>query len=309
MLDPLCGSGGCGVVHPQKRGLLAPFGVGTVDQALLAVLKTRHYFVRLFGLAGKTVIVDEVHAYDAYMMKLLERLSEWLAACGCSVVLLSATLPRARRMALVKAFVQGLGRNDATLNLPDRPYPRFTWISRTSCEVEVEEFPASRNFLEPSAMSGLTEKSLREPARNTNWGSSCMKLWVMAAALRSSVTRWVGPRRYIGFKIIFPEEDAGDAQPELGLFHARYLYEDREKREDQALHRFGKPSDPKVRRPHRAVLVSTQVIEQSLDLDFDLMVTEMAPVDLVLQRAGRLHRHERKAAPWFGKSPPMDYSS
>src|SRR3974377_275391 len=77
----------------RKRGLLAPYGVGTVDQGLLAVLKTRHYFVRLFGLSHKTVVVDEVHAYDAYMSKLLERLLEWLAALKCSVVLLSATLP------------------------------------------------------------------------------------------------------------------------------------------------------------------------------------------------------------------------
>jgi CRISPR-associated endonuclease/helicase Cas3 len=81
----------------RKRGLLAPFGVGTVDQALMAVLKTRHYFVRLFGMAGKTIIIDEVHAYDAYMMQLIERLLEWLGALGCSVVLLSATLSRVKR--------------------------------------------------------------------------------------------------------------------------------------------------------------------------------------------------------------------
>ncbi|MCA9879093.1 MAG: CRISPR-associated endonuclease Cas3'', partial [Thermomicrobiales bacterium] len=57
----------------RKRGLLAPFGVGTIDQALLSVLQTRHFFVRLLGLAGKTVILDEVHAYDTYMSVLLER--------------------------------------------------------------------------------------------------------------------------------------------------------------------------------------------------------------------------------------------
>ena len=90
----------------RKHGLLAPFGVGTVDQVLLAVLQTRHVFVRLFGLAHKTVIVDEVHAYDAYMSALLERLLEWLAAVGCLVVLLSATLPKAKRRALMAAYAR-----------------------------------------------------------------------------------------------------------------------------------------------------------------------------------------------------------
>jgi CRISPR-associated endonuclease/helicase Cas3 len=129
----------------RKRGLLAPFGVGTVDQALLAVLKTRHYFVRLFGLAGKTVIIDEVHAYDAYMTKLLERLLEWLAACGCGVVLLSATLPKERRLALVQAFRKGLGRDAGKPKLPAKdPYPRLTWVSRTFSGSK--HFPASPQF-------------------------------------------------------------------------------------------------------------------------------------------------------------------
>src|SRR5438105_5551309 len=113
----------------RKRGLLAPFGVGTVDQALLAVLQTRHVFVRLFGLSNKTIIIDEVHAYDAYMSKLLERLLEWLAALGSSVVLLSATLPKARRDALLNAYGHGLGQPE-----PARPdavaYPRLTWANR-----------------------------------------------------------------------------------------------------------------------------------------------------------------------------------
>src|SRR5207248_9773559 len=96
----------------RKRGLLAPFGVGTVDQVLLAVLQTRHVFVRLFGLAHKTVVVDEVHAYDAYMTTLLERLLEWLGALEAPVVLLSATLPRERRDRLARAYGNGLGRVD-----------------------------------------------------------------------------------------------------------------------------------------------------------------------------------------------------
>ena len=88
----------------KKHGLLAPYGVGTIDQVLLAVLQTKHVFVRLFGLAGKCVILDEVHAYDAYMTTLMERLLRWLAALGCPVVLLSATLPRDKRLKLLRAY-------------------------------------------------------------------------------------------------------------------------------------------------------------------------------------------------------------
>ena len=111
----------------RKRGLLAPFGVGTVDQTLLAVLQTRHVFVRLFGLAHKTVIIDEVHAYDAYMNALLERLLEWLAASGCSVVLLSATLPRAKRKKLVEAYAGGAGQK--VPNAGDGEYPLISWVA------------------------------------------------------------------------------------------------------------------------------------------------------------------------------------
>src|SRR5207248_10947550 len=108
----------------RKRGLLAPFGVGTVDQALLAVLQTRHVFVRLFGLAAKTVIIDEVHAYDTYMTTLLARLLEWLGALSSPVVLLSATLPSARRRALLAAYARGAGWDEPTI--ADERYPRLS---------------------------------------------------------------------------------------------------------------------------------------------------------------------------------------
>ena len=89
----------------RKQGLLAPFAVGTIDQALFAVLQTKHQFVRLFGLAGKVVILDEVHAYDVYVTKrYLRRLLRWLAALGCPVILLSATLPGLKRQELLEAY-------------------------------------------------------------------------------------------------------------------------------------------------------------------------------------------------------------
>ena len=271
----------------RKRGLLAPFGVGTIDQALLAVLQTRHVFVRLFGLAHKTVIIDEVHAYDAYMSTLLERLLEWLAALRCSVVLLSATLPRGKRHALMEAYARGAGWQ--RLPAPDEEYPLISWVGGDRAEARrIETSDAGRKTLRLAQVAS-DPAELGRKLQAALAGGGC------AAVICNTVGR--AQQVYRALKHFFPALDAGDGHPELDLLHARYLFRDREQREKRSLRRFGHP-DAKVdgepvRRPHRAVLVATQIIEQSLDLDFDVMATEWAPADLLLQRAGRLHRHRR----------------
>ncbi|MCY4112647.1 MAG: CRISPR-associated helicase Cas3' [Chloroflexi bacterium] len=285
----------------RKRGLLAPFGVGTIDQVLLAALQTKHVFVRLFGLAWKTVIVDEVHAYDAYMLTLLERLLEWLAALGSPVVLLSATLPRNRREALLAAYLKGLG-NEAgpeTAAL-QTTYPRISWASASSPRgaQTVQASRGAKTIALEWTDGALPDHDvasfpLGERLKRALAQGGC------AAVICNTVRR--AQDIYLALKPYFPNI-ADDGCPELDLLHARYLFEDREAREQRALARFGKPDgtvtdatgkERAVQRPSSAVLVSTQVIEQSLDLDFDLMVSDMAPADLLLQRTGRLHRHQR----------------
>jgi CRISPR-associated endonuclease/helicase Cas3 len=259
----------------RKRGLLAPFGVGTVDQILLAVLQTRHVFVRLFGLAHKTVIIDEVHAYDAYMSTLLERLLEWLAAMGTSVVLLSATLPRAKRESLLRAY----GGANAATTRDETTYPRITTVAGGRCvQTHAPASPRPPICLSWHAGDGA---NLGEELAAALKGGGC------AAVVCNTVGR--AQELYTMLKRSFRPGD------ELDLLHARYPFGERDSRERRVLARFGKSSEGQ--RPFRAVLVATQVIEQSLDLDFDLMVTELAPVDLVLQRAGRLHRHSRNERP------------
>ena len=274
----------------RKRGLLAPFGVGTIDQALLAVLQTRHVFVRLFGLAHKTVIIDEVHAYDAYMSTLLERLLEWLAALGSSVVLLSATLPRARKDALLHAYQKGLtGQGDATKIINNASYPRISWS--VGNEVRAKTIETSDDSKKELNLQWVNEKIPEDDTIFVLGKSLQEKLQCggCAAVICNTVDR--SQRIYVALQKYFPVQDAGDGYPELDLLHARYLYGDRQDRQERSLKRFGKDI---THRPRRAVLVATQVIEQSFDVDFDLMVTEMAPVDLLLQRAGRLHRHKRE---------------
>lgn len=287
----------------RKRGLLAPFGVGTVDQALMAVLQTKHVFVRLFGLAHKTVIIDEIHAYDAYMSALLERLLSWLAALQSPVVLLSATLPKKRRDALIKAYQSGLGASHAIgANGSDDRYPRITWATEVAGGVRGLQTSAQNSRPLNLRLADGEIPKLAEQLQDALKEGGC------AAVICNTVRR--AQEVYEALKPLFPGE-ADDDSPVLDLLHARYLFKDRAARETRTLARFGKPESEvtdregrtqKVRRPKCAVLVSTQVIEQSLDLDFDLMVTELAPADLMLQRAGRLHRHQRDGS---GRPPNL----
>jgi CRISPR-associated endonuclease/helicase Cas3 len=280
-----------------KRALVAPYGVGTIDQALLGVLQTKHFFVRLFGLAGKTVIVDEVHAYDTYMSALLDRLLEWLGAFGVPAVLLSATLPRERRRQLQEKYAHYAGWPATSNETCEVAYPRLTWLSSEGTRtrpvvaslamtrpVEVEWLDAGA----PDSEAGLT--ALGERLQSLLAEGGC------AAVICNTVGR--AQALYTALQRSFQDIPRGD-RPELDLFHARFLRgstnvpNSRTGREARVLRHFGKGKDgePNTKRPYRAILVATQVVEQSLDLDFDLMVSDLAPVDLLLQRSGRLHRH------------------
>lgn len=308
----------------RKRGLLAPFGVGTIDQSLLAVLQTPHVFVRLFALAHKIVIIDEVHAYDAYMSALLERLLEWLAALQSPVILLSATLPRTRSQALIRAYTRGLAgatpelETSLTVAETSAPYPRLSWATNVA---------AGAIHLSTSAQSTRTlhlewVNDFTFPREDTTGPLPATTPLDLAKRLHDALSDSEGNLRgcvaiicntvrraqevYEALRPCFPgaafQNDPDDTAPLLDLLHARYLFRDRAAREHRTLERFGKPdaqaSDDEplpqtIHRPACAVLVSTQIIEQSLDIDFDLMITDLAPVDLLLQRAGRLHRHAR----------------
>lgn len=255
----------------KKRGLLAPFAVGTVDQALLAVLQTRHVFVRLFGLAGKTIVLDEVHAYDAYMSVLLERLLKWLAALGCSVVLLSATLPKAKRNGLLTAYA------GAAPTVSDVPYPRIL-IARPG---RVEAIALSTD----PERHRVVSLEWHDPSRLADDLDTALGSGGCAAVICNTVGR--AQKVYQCLRDALKPKDI-----EVHLFHARFPFGRRDEIEKEVLVRYG-PPEKSPNRPHKAVLVATQVIEQSLDLDFDLMISEMAPIDLILQRLGRLFRHVR----------------
>lgn len=276
----------------SKRPLLAPFGVGTIDQSLLTVLQTKHWFVRLFGLAGKVVIFDEVHAYDAYMSTILERVLRWLAELDCTVILLSATLPETKRKALVNAYS---GRDDVLY----KTYPRITMAQpRHYPEEQTDGCPICAGIPLEKQHVVHVDSAKTDLDTLTDILGRQLEHGGCAAVICNTVNRSIEVYEHLRDNL---------QATECSLFHARTLRMWRREREEEVIRKFGKgerQADGTYLnrfRPSRAVLVATQVIEQSLDLDFDLMVSEIAPIDLLFQRSGRLHRHPRSRQPGLEK--------
>jgi CRISPR-associated endonuclease/helicase Cas3 len=258
---------------PRKRTLLAPFGVGTVDQTFLSVLKSRHFFLRLFGLSHKILIFDEVHAYDVYMSEIFKTLLHWLHAVGTSVIILSATLPHHTRLEFIQAF------GGDQVNMDSIEFPRLSLVSEGQSQVISGGQFSSRTIQLDWIDKDIS--SITQTLRDKLSEGGC------AVVLCNRVLR--SQDVYDAVVEVFKEEDA-----EIILFHGRFPLCWREDIESRVLSFFGKDNS---HRPHRAIVIATQVIEQSLDLDFDLMITDLAPVDLLIQRIGRLHRHNNSSTP------------
>jgi CRISPR-associated endonuclease/helicase Cas3 len=267
----------------RKRTMLSPYGVGTVDQALMGAIRSKHQFVRLFGLAGRVVILDEIHAYDLYTSTLLERFLEWLALLGSPVIALSATLPVDTRRRLVNAYAKGCDCKE--LELPVGEYPRLTTFMQSG--VTVDSFPASTHVARSLNLRWVNDQDWVIKLKEKLVDGGCVGVICSTVARAQEV-----------FKRLQGQFTKNELGTELGLFHGRFLFVDRERIEKDCLSKFGKPGKGVIRPKKPYILVATQVIEQSLDLDFDLIISDLAPIDLLLQRSGRLHRHpDRKSRP------------
>lgn len=257
----------------NRQALLADFVIGTVDQLLMAALKQKHLMLRQLGLAGKVVVVDECHAYDTYMNCYLDRALTWLGRYQVPVILLSATLPARRRAELVDAYLGGTATKGDWQT--SRGYPLLTWTDTGRvCQRTVPLTGADRTV----QVAPLAEEQLPALLREKMAQGGCAgvivntvrKAQALAAQLRQAL----------------PDH-------EVILFHAQFLMPDRAEKERELLRRLGKDSTRAER--DRLIVVGTQVMEQSLDIDLDYLVTELCPMDLLLQRIGRLHRHANRA--------------
>nr|WP_308563217.1 CRISPR-associated helicase Cas3' [uncultured Klebsiella sp.] len=260
----------------NKKALLAEVGVGTLDQAMMAVMPFKHNNLRMLGLNKKILVADEIHAYDAYMSRILEGLIEKQASDGNTTILLSATLSQQQRDRLVAAFAKGTKRQ---IEAPLLGYSDYPWLTQVSGSQVISQYVETRKEVQRSVKVAWihSEQECIERIEKTVSQGKCI------AWIRNSVDDAIRIYRQLLGRGGIPAEN-------LLLFHSRFAFYDRQRIENQALAQFGKKGG--TQRSGK-VLIATQVIEQSLDIDLDEMISDLAPVDLLIQRAGRLQRHIR----------------
>ena len=260
--------------NQSKRGLLAPFAVGTIDQALMAVMNVKHGFVRAFGLAGKVVVLDEVHSYDLYTGTILNELVAMLRKIGCTVIILSATLNQQRREAL-------LAQSSSS-----KAYPLISAA--------------------PNAAGSVNEVAVTEANKDP--------VTIHLSDNAADLIKLALERAADGEQVLWIENTVKDAQQrylnlaaqarangcDIGLLHSRFTPQDRQNNEEIWVSRFGKEGWSERLQQGR-ILVGTQVLEQSLDIDADLLISRFAPTDMLLQRIGRLWRHAETPRPATAK--------
>lgn len=261
----------------RKRALLAPFGVGTIDQALMAVINVRHASVRAFALAGKVVILDEVHSYDMYTGTLINELIRYLLEMDCTVIILSATLTRARR----EEFIPNNYRKDA--------------MSQSIAYPLISSFKSGQSSYHEQACTTPPNLGKNVSLHFHEDEQDCILLALSEAAR--------------GAQILWIENTVGDAQQcykklkalalshhiEMGLLHSRFTFGDRQAIEEYWINIYGKSGQERTSKGR--ILVGTQILEQSIDIDADILFTRFCPTDMLLQRLGRLQRHRHLPRP------------
>lgn len=275
----------------RKTAMLDDFVVGTVDQFLLTSLKQKHLMLRHLGFSKKVIIIDEVHAYDTYMNQFLEMSLSWMAAYNVPVVLLSATLPANRRKVLLQAYLKGMGTswkkcNTAQCDLTTDAYPLLTYT-----DIGVDQAHNQQIQVKQDKIKLPSTNSVKITVKH------CMDDDAYAAvlqALHASIDGG-GVAGIIVNTVKRAQELYALCAEHFGaqqvlLIHSKFVATDRIRKEEEIVSLIGKGA----RRPFQKIIIGTQVLEQSLDIDFDVLFSDLAPIDLLLQRIGRLHRHTIK---------------
>lgn len=259
------------IADDRRKTFLAEVGVGTIDQAFLAVLPVKHSTIRLFGLARRILVIDEAHACDPYMQKALERLLTMQGAMRGSAIVMTATLTQDSRQRLVDAYREGLGMPNAPAL--EESYPSLTVVASDDEQCKRIPVPVDPELRRCVPVKRLSEFSAAVEllVEQSSAGACCV--WI-----RNTVDSAIEATTLLRERGV-----------EVDLFHARFAIHDRLVVEDRIVACFGKLGTNTQRRGR--VLVATQVVEQSLDLDFDVMVSDVAPIDALVQRVGRLWRH------------------
>ena len=308
----------------SRRGILAALGSLTIDQLLTGVLPVKYNMLRMFGLSGKVVVIDEAHSYGPWMHSLLLRLLEWLGAMRVPVVVMSATLAGRTAREVVGAYRRGvLGKapiDEATVP----PYPGWLFVDAVTGEVgtayEVGTDRERDLHVQTVPVRRPSTRDAAADAGDTGPAAAGVRLEVLAELLR--------PLPHEGGCVLVCCNTVAEAQEtyrflldhfsgapglpvEIDLLHSRFQAQHRAAITRRSEAAFGKPAEGSEQaadspRPQAAILIATQIVEQSIDLDFDLIVSDLAPIALLLQRAGRCWRHDRGPRPaWTGSGPRL----
>ena len=271
-------------MNGSKKTLLPTFVTGTVDQLLMAGLTRKHVMIKHLGIAGKVIIIDECHAYDAFMNVYLDKVLAWLGSYRTPVIILSATLPASRRAELIEDYAgKHKLKSDSESWRISSDYPLLTWYDGS--QVGASKIPYSDNNKNIN-MSRISDEDIVKELQLKLQNGGC------AGIILNTINR--SQQMYQAIKNAFPDA-------EVQLYHKRFCSPDRASKEKYLLEKIGKPRSDKNTWDRccgeKLIVIGTQVLEQSLDIDFDFLITDLCPIDLLLQRIGRLHRHSRKRAP------------
>ncbi|QIM15756.1 CRISPR-associated helicase Cas3' [Leucobacter insecticola] len=271
----------------RKQRVLADFVVATIDQMLFMALKAKHMTLRHLGFGGKVVIIDEVHAADTFMRTYLLRALQWLGAYQVPVIALSATLPEAQRLELLSAYREGARQtiDRAVLKVDPKPDAELTTLAQATGYPLITAVGAHNHAQRVSQPSG------RRIAFTLDEASDESMLDQVSAAVADGGCIAVVMNTVNRAQRVFA--DLAARHPGMvELYHSRFTVESRARREQRLVERLGRSA---ADRPNGLIVVATQVVESSLDVDFDLMFTDIAPMDSLVQRIGRVHRHDRGA--------------
>jgi len=263
-----------------KRFLAAPIAVGTIDQALLSVLQVKHSLMRSVCLDRHLLVVDEVHASDPYMREVLQSLLRGHTARGGWALLLSATLGEVASASFFGR--EPLGPDEAIA----KPYPLLSTRTRRlpmpaarERYVRIELTPTMED--DAALLPGLIE-ALSSGARVLvvcNTVQRANALFALVEAALQAEHPHLLPALFAIDGVRCPH-------------HGRFAREDRERMDAAVTAQMGKHAPAGAR-----IIIGTQTLEQSLDIDADWLITDLAPMDVLIQRLGRLHRHPRDTRP------------
>ncbi|MDP3139939.1 MAG: CRISPR-associated helicase Cas3' [Burkholderiaceae bacterium] len=273
------------VAESPKRFLAATIAVGTIDQALLGALKVRHAHMRHALLSRSLLVVDEVHASDAYMTVLLEKLLQAHLQTGGQAMLLSATLGSSARTRYLNIGHSKKQVPPSMLDACAAPYPAVS--SRNTSGIHLQ--PVAGNP-QHKTVYWETLDAMDDPVRIATLAAQAAVQGARVLVVRNTVPAVVATLQALEQLTL---AQGGDwlfkVKGVSTVHHSRYSRQDRPLLDQAVEAQLGKTRQDRKGR----VIIGTQTLEQSLDIDADLLITDLCPMDVLLQRLGRLHRHAR----------------